>query len=59
MRLEIARIPVAKKLALMEAQEKCHPDEFSNARLERFVRCEGMNVKVRIFFVVCMSLFGE
>jgi hypothetical protein len=48
MRHEIERIPVAKKLALLEAQEKCHEDEFSDARLEQFLRCEGMNVRVRM-----------
>jgi hypothetical protein len=49
MRLELERIPQDKKRALTEAQEtKWHADEFSDARLERFLRCEGMNVKVRL-----------
>jgi hypothetical protein len=48
MRLEIERIPGGSKRALLEAQMKCRPDEFSDARLERFLRCEGMNAKVRL-----------
>jgi len=49
MRIEIENIPRNKKLALIEAQMSinCHRDEFSDARLEKFLRCEGMNVKVR------------
>ena len=49
MRTEIDKIPWANKLAFLEAQAsiKCHRDEFSDARLEKFLRCEGMNVKVR------------
>jgi hypothetical protein len=48
MRLELERIPEVRKRALMEAQTKCHADEFSDSRLERFLRCEGMNVNVRL-----------
>jgi hypothetical protein len=48
MRLELSRIPNDRKQALVEAQTKCGEDEFSDARLERFLRCEGMNVKVRL-----------
>jgi hypothetical protein len=48
MRLELERIPHDEKLALVEAQTKCCNDEFSDARLERFLRCEGMNAKVRL-----------
>lgn len=34
----------------MEAQQKlCRSDEFSDRRLEQFLRCEGMNAKVRCF----------
>jgi hypothetical protein len=47
MRLEIERIPEARKRALLEAQIKCRAAEFSDARLERFLRCECLNVKVR------------
>ena len=47
MRIEIERIPANKKQALLEAQTKCRAEEFSDARLERFLRCEGMNTKVR------------
>jgi len=46
MRAEIERIPEAKKQALLEAQEKCREDEFSDSRLERFLLCEGMNATV-------------
>jgi hypothetical protein len=46
MRVEIGRIPEDRKQALLEAQTKCGVDEFSDARLERFLRCEGMNAKV-------------
>jgi hypothetical protein len=48
MRLELERIPLDRKRALVEAQMKCGEEEFSDARLERFLRCEGMNAKVRI-----------
>jgi hypothetical protein len=51
MRLELERIPEDQKQALVEAESKCRAEEFSDARLERFLRCEGMNVKVRI---LCM-----
>jgi hypothetical protein len=47
MRLELDRIPQHGKRALVDAQLKCRAEEFSNARLERFLRCEGMNAKVR------------
>jgi hypothetical protein len=43
MKLEIELIPGDMKLALLEAQSKCHVGEFSNERLEHFLRCEGMN----------------
>jgi hypothetical protein len=46
--MEIGQIPEDRKQALLEAQTKCHADEFSDARLERFLRCEGMDVKVRL-----------
>ena len=47
MRLEIEKIPTSNKQALVEAQAKCRPEEFEDARLERFLRCEGMNAEVR------------
>jgi hypothetical protein len=47
MRLELELIPANKKEAFMEARAKCRPEEeFCDARLERFLRCEGMNTKV-------------
>jgi hypothetical protein len=49
MRLELERIPKEEKQALLEAQLKSHPDELSNQRLTTFLRCEGMNAKVRSF----------
>lgn len=50
MRLELKQIPEENKRALIEAEVhlKCHDDEFSDARLVRFLRCEGMNVKVHL-----------
>ena len=49
MKCEIERIPAHEKNALMEAQTKCSSDEFSDARLEKFLRCEGMNAQVCCF----------
>lgn len=46
MRMEVECIPVNEKRALMEAQQKARPEEFSDSRLERFLRCTGMNPKV-------------
>jgi hypothetical protein len=48
MRLELERIPEDKKWAFLEAQTRCSADEFSDARLEKFLRCEGFNVEVRV-----------
>lgn len=48
MRLELERIPIEKKQALMEAQLKAHPEEFGDERIVTFLRCEGMNAKVRL-----------
>jgi hypothetical protein len=44
MRNEIAKIPNDEKQALIEAQEKCEAEEFSDARLEQFLRCVEMDV---------------
>jgi hypothetical protein len=57
MRLEIERIPLDRKWALVEAQGKCCAEEFTDARLERFLRCEGMNVKVSLYTLVTMTTF--
>ena len=46
MRAEIGRLPAEKKEALVEAQRKCRPEEFSDARLIKFLRCDGMNAQV-------------
>lgn len=46
MKEEIELTPDEKKEALLEAQKKCQEDEFSDERLERFLRCEGMNAKL-------------
>ena len=46
MRAELEKIPVEKKQALLEAQEKCREEEFSDERLERFLRCEKMDAQV-------------
>ena len=48
MRSEIEQMSLTKKQALVEAQVKSRVEEFSDSRLERFLRCEGMNAKVRI-----------
>jgi hypothetical protein len=53
MRLELERIPEDEKRALTEARGKCRAGEFSDARLERFLRCEGMNAKVRLDVNMC------
>jgi hypothetical protein len=46
MRYEIDRMPYKKKVALTVAQGKCREEEFSDSRLEVFLRSEGMNAKV-------------
>lgn len=46
MRVEIERVPVEKQ-ALLEAQLKCAAEEFSDDRLERFLRVERMDAQVR------------
>lgn len=46
MRVELDRIHHNEKEALMEAQAKCEAFEFSDERLERFLRCEDMNTKL-------------
>jgi len=45
MRAYLKRIPKGKKHALMEAQQQCGAEEFRDKRLERFLRCEGMNAE--------------
>lgn len=52
MRAEIDSIPAKDKPALVEAQKKARKEEFSDARLEKFLRVEGMNAKVRIDIVL-------
>lgn len=47
MRHEIERIPDNEKPALLEARRKAKDEEFSDARLELFLRCEDMNATVR------------
>lgn len=46
MRAEIKLYPVNKKQDLIEAQDQCRVEEFGDACLEGFHRCEGMNAKV-------------
>lgn len=55
MRTEINNIPAKDKAALLEAQTKAHAEEFSDAWLQRFLHCEGMNAKVP--FVLLWPLF--
>lgn len=46
MKAEIEKIPREQRLALVEAQNTCGIDEFSDERLEMFLQAEGMNTKV-------------
>jgi hypothetical protein len=48
MLLEVEAIPKTKKRALLEALSKGQKEQFSCERLEKFLRCEGMNAKVRV-----------
>jgi hypothetical protein len=56
MKLELDLIPVGKKQALLEAQTKCRQEEFGDARLEKFLRTQGMNTKVCIAVSVRMCV---
>ena len=49
MRAEMDSIPIDKKLAMMEAQAKGRADEFSDERLTKFLRCEGMNAELAAY----------
>jgi len=53
MKLELEKIPANRKQPLMEAKAKCRPEDFSDARLEKFLRCEGMNAEVCTLSVLC------
>jgi hypothetical protein len=46
MRAELEQVPKVKKVALLVALKKCGAFEFSDKRLEQFLRCEGMNTKL-------------
>ena len=46
MKVEIEKIPVQERQALVQAQRKCGIHEFSDTRLEQFLRSEGWNAKV-------------
>ena len=48
MRLYIENISDDKKAAFMEARAKCRDEEFCDSRLKQFLRCQGMNVEVRL-----------
>jgi hypothetical protein len=52
MRVELEKIPRKRKWALAEAQAKCKAFEFSDERLEQFLRREGMNTKVGCFLIL-------
>ena len=54
MKCELERIPIHKKRALMEARSKCRDQEFSDGRLVKFLRCEGMNAQVCCVDVICI-----
>lgn len=47
MKLELQMIPDKQKAALMNALTKAKAEEFNDARLVRFLRCDDMNAKVR------------
>ena len=55
---EIEKIPLEKRVSLMEALSKGLPEEFSDKRLEMFLRCEGMNTKVNTDGCCCMAFFS-
>lgn len=44
---DLGSIPNEDKIGLVEAQVKCNTEEFSDTRLVQFLRCEGMNARVR------------
>ena len=46
MKTEIEKIPPKRRHALVEAQMNCGVYEFSDSRLEQFLKAEGMNAKV-------------
>lgn len=54
-RLELSQIPVHKKQALVEAQKMASAKEFSDGRLEQFLRVEGMSPKVRTALFIRLS----
>ena len=58
MRSEIDMLPIYEKQALMEAYSKGRKEEFSDERLLKFLKCEGMNAKVRLLLVcvVCRGI---
>jgi hypothetical protein len=47
-RVEIDKIPMNDKMALVEARQSatCYSEEFSDRRMEQFLRCEGMDVQL-------------
>lgn len=46
MKAEVEQIPVKERQALIEAQAHCGFNEFSDKRLELFLRAEGLNTKL-------------
>lgn len=63
MRVEVDQIPASQKRALLHALTKCHAEEFSDKRLEQFLRCEGMDTKVREnawnYFVIILTWYAK
>lgn len=53
MRGEIDKVPNEEKKALLEAMKKSDDDEFSDERLECFLRCEGMNARLAAQRFIC------
>jgi hypothetical protein len=64
MKLELERIPYKKKEILLQAATKCQSTEFSDTRLEVFLRSQGMNAKLAAerfvnYWKARRDLFGE
>jgi hypothetical protein len=52
MKSELERTPLGRKRAMVEALDKCSPNEFSDARMNLFLCHENMNAKVRCSLLV-------
>jgi hypothetical protein len=64
MKLELEQMPKQKKQLLLQVAAKCHPEELCDSRLEKFLRSQGMNVKLAAerfvnYWKERRDLFGE